>query len=132
MPPYVKHEVAAASSSSSSTKAKPDASTQQGEPEEAQESESGRAARTKPMLTEEQKKANHIQSEQRRREKIREQYDKLADLTPGMAGQGRSEGKVLEEVVKMAAGLISERERLIREVEARGGIVDQELKDWNE
>ena len=96
-----------------------------------QESESGptSAARTKPVLSEEQKKANHIQSEQKRREKIREQYDKLAELTPGMIGQGRSEGRVLEEAVKFATSLKVERARLVREIEARGGSVDGKLKN---
>lgn len=87
-------------------------------------------ARPKPVLTEEQKKANHIQSEQKRREKIREQYDKLAELTPGMVGQGRSEGRVLEEAVKHAEVLKEERQRLIADIEARGGIIDPALKKF--
>ena len=75
-------------------------------------------------LSEEQKKANHIASEKKRRTNIREQYDKLADMTPGMEGHGRSEGRVLEEVVKRGRALKEERRQLIREIEARGGIVD--------
>jgi heteromeric Ino2p/Ino4p transcription factor len=88
------------------------------------------APRPKFVLTEEQKKANHIQSEQKRREKIREQYDKLADLTPGMEGQGRSEGRVLEEAAKFAQVLKEERDKLIAEIEALGGIVDPSLKKY--
>ena len=87
-------------------------------------------ARPKPVLSEEQKKANHIQSEQKRREKIREQYDKLAELTPGMTGQGRSEGRVLEEAVKFAEVLKEERQKLIADIEARGGIVDPAMKKF--
>ncbi|KAI4149470.1 MAG: hypothetical protein LQ340_004615 [Diploschistes diacapsis] len=93
-------------------------------------SDNSDSASRKPVLSEEQKKANHIQSEQKRREKIREQYDKLAELTPGMEGQGRSEGRVLEEAVKYAEVLRKEREKLIADIEMRGGIVDPEFKKY--
>ena len=86
--------------------------------------------RLKGPLTEEQRKANHISSEQKRREKIREQYDKLAGLTPGMEGQGRSEGRVLEQAVKHAVRLKEERATLIQNIEAKGGIVPPDLKDY--
>lgn len=82
----------------------------------------------KPHLSEEQKKANHIASEKKRRTNIREQYDKLAEMTPGMEGQGRSEGKVLEEVVKHGRKLLQERNMLIEEIEKRGGSVANEFK----
>ena len=84
----------------------------------------------KQTLSEEQKKANHIHSEQKRREKIRDQYDKLAELTPGMEGQGRSEGRVLEEAVKYAEELRKERDQLIADIEMRGGKVDPSLKKY--
>jgi heteromeric Ino2p/Ino4p transcription factor len=82
----------------------------------------------KPHLSEEQKKANHIASEKKRRTNIREQYDKLAEMTPGMEGQGRSEGKVLEEAVKHGRVMKEERRQLIEKIEAKGGTVSQELK----
>lgn len=88
------------------------------------------ASSPKPHLSEEQKKANHIASEKKRRTNIREQYDKLAEMTPGMEGQGRSEGKVLEEVVKHGHALQQERAKLIRDIEARGGTVGDELKKF--
>ncbi|MCJ1448662.1 MAG: hypothetical protein MMC23_009179 [Stictis urceolatum] len=84
----------------------------------------------KPHLSEEQKKANHIASEKKRRTNIREQYDKLAEMTPGMEGQGRSEGKVLEEVVKHGKELLQERKKLVEQIEARGGKVSQDLKQY--
>jgi heteromeric Ino2p/Ino4p transcription factor len=84
---------------------------------------SGRA-----QLTEEQKKANHIASEKKRRNNIREQYDKLAELVPGMRGQGRSEGRVLANAVNYSIGLLEERAKLIEEIEAAGDKVDPELK----
>lgn len=108
----------------------PKESTLKVEQDDEQNSDSGPAGRAKGTLSEEQKKANHIYSEQKRREKIREQYDKLAELTPGMEGHGRSEGRVLEEAVKFAQGLKEERARLIEAIEARGGIVPPELKNY--
>ncbi|MCJ1311039.1 hypothetical protein MMC25_004709 [Agyrium rufum] len=74
----------------------------------------------KTRLTEEEKKSNHIASEQKRRAAIREGFDRLADMTPGMAGQGRSEGLVLSSVVTYAKQQLEEKERLIRDLEARG------------
>ncbi|MCJ1411909.1 hypothetical protein MMC19_006001 [Ptychographa xylographoides] len=82
----------------------------------------------KPRLTEEEKKANHIASEQKRRAAIRAQFDRLAELTPGMTGQGRSEGVVLTKVVEFAREQVDERKRLIKEIERKGGIVDGEYK----
>ena len=82
----------------------------------------------KPRLTEQEKKTNHIASEQKRRAAIREGFDRLAELTPGMEGQGRSEGLVLSKVVEFAEEQMEERKRLIREIEGRGGIVDGDLK----
>ncbi|KAK8208351.1 hypothetical protein IWZ00DRAFT_427162, partial [Phyllosticta capitalensis] len=55
----------------------------------------------KPRLTEEEKKNNHIASEQKRRQAIRQGFDKLASIVPGMEGQGRSEAIVLDATVKM-------------------------------
>lgn len=46
-------------------------------------------------LTEQEKKNNHIASEQKRRNAIRDGFDKLTELIPGCEGQGRSEGMVL-------------------------------------
>jgi len=83
----------------------------------------------KAHLSEQQKKANHIASEKKRRHNIREQYDRLADMVPGMSGQGRSEGRVLEEVAKLGRELTKERQRLVKEIERRGGKVDDELRD---
>lgn len=94
------------------------------------ESSNSQPSSPKPHLSEEQKKANHIASEKKRRTNIREQYDKLAEMTPGMEGQGRSEGKVLEEVVKRGRELKDERLALIKQIEANGGTVSQKLKEY--
>jgi heteromeric Ino2p/Ino4p transcription factor len=49
----------------------------------------------KPRLTDAEKKLNHIISEQKRRQAIRQGFDRLATITPRMEGQGRSESTVL-------------------------------------
>lgn len=82
----------------------------------------------KARLTEEEKKQNHIASEQKRRAAIREQFDRLADLTPGMKGQGRSEGVVLAKAVEFAKEQIEENKKLVAAIEALGGNVDPKLK----
>ncbi|KAI9703017.1 MAG: hypothetical protein M1820_006008 [Bogoriella megaspora] len=67
----------------------------------------------KPRLTEQEKKNNHIASEQKRREAIRAGFDRLAELVPGMEGQGRSEATVLQATVTYTKEQIIERQRLL-------------------
>lgn len=66
----------------------------------------------KPRLTEEEKKSNHIASEQKRRQAIRQGFDQLASIVPGMEGQGRSEAVVLEATVKYMREQYAEQLRL--------------------
>ncbi|KAI9682310.1 MAG: hypothetical protein M1817_000364 [Caeruleum heppii] len=82
----------------------------------------------KPRLTEQEKKNNHIASEQKRRQAIREGFDRLTELVPGLEGQGRSESVVLKKSVDFMHKSIDERRRLIREIEERGGVVPENLK----
>ncbi|MCJ1281030.1 hypothetical protein MMC26_000348 [Xylographa opegraphella] len=84
----------------------------------------------KPRLTEEEKKQNHIASEQKRRAAIRAQFDRLAELTPGMAGLGRSEGVVLSKVVEFAREQVQERKKLIAEIEKKGGVAIASKRDY--
>jgi heteromeric Ino2p/Ino4p transcription factor len=74
----------------------------------------------RPRLTEAQKKENHIRSEQKRREAIREGFDRLASIVPGMEGQGRSEAVVLDATVKYLREQIVERNRIIADAQAHG------------
>ncbi|KAF2737168.1 hypothetical protein EJ04DRAFT_510519 [Polyplosphaeria fusca] len=74
----------------------------------------------RPRLTEAQKKENHIRSEQKRREAIREGFDRLASIVPGMEGQGRSEAIVLEATLKMLREEIMKRKGIIEDARARG------------
>ncbi|XWW95334.1 hypothetical protein V2A60_003292 [Cordyceps javanica] len=82
----------------------------------------------KPRLTEEEKKQNHIASEQKRRQAIREGFDRLTELVPGLEGQGRSEGLVLKKTVEYMRQQLDERQSMIERVEQTGGAVDPELK----
>jgi|TARA_R110002003_G_scaffold54_11_gene4790 hypothetical protein len=83
-------------------------------------SQSPTNAADRPRLTEAQKKENHIRSEQKRREAIREGFDRLASIVPGMEGQGRSEAVVLEATVKYLREQIVARNNLIASAQARG------------
>ncbi|KAG5749944.1 hypothetical protein H9Q72_005026 [Fusarium xylarioides] len=86
------------------------------------------AADEKPRLTEEEKKQNHIASEQKRRQAIREGFDRLTELVPGLEGQGRSEGLVLKRTVDYMREQLSERQALVDRIEQAGGDVDEKHK----
>jgi heteromeric Ino2p/Ino4p transcription factor len=83
-------------------------------------SQSPTNAADRPRLTEAQKKENHIRSEQKRREAIREGFDRLASIVPGMEGQGRSEAVVLDATVKYLREQIVARNEIIADAQARG------------
>lgn len=83
-------------------------------------SQSPTNANDRPRLTEAQKKENHIRSEQKRREAIREGFDRLASTVPGMEGQGRSEAVVLEATIKYMREKIVERQKIIADAQAQG------------
>lgn len=65
-----------------------------------QELTSGRPGRArKPvheLLSDDQKKANHIASEQKRRANIKIGFDQLVDMVPSLDGSHRSESLVLQ------------------------------------
>ncbi|KAI9648607.1 Transcription factor [Ciborinia camelliae] len=82
----------------------------------------------KPRLSEHEKKANHIASEQKRRLAIREGFDRLADLVPGLEGQGRSESVVLKKTVDYIRMQLEERRMLVEEAESLGVVVEEGLK----
>ncbi|KAK2073764.1 hypothetical protein P8C59_008014 [Phyllachora maydis] len=82
----------------------------------------------KPRLTEEEKKQNHIASEQKRRQAIREGFDRLTELVPGLEGQGRSEGLVLNRTVEFMREKLEERRQMIERLELAGHPVDDALK----
>ncbi|KAJ5126698.1 hypothetical protein N7448_007477 [Penicillium atrosanguineum] len=82
----------------------------------------------KPRLTDQEKKNNHIASEQKRRAAIRDGFDRLTELVPGLEGQGRSESIVLQKTVEFMHLKLQERQNMIAEVENKGGRVDDSLR----
>jgi hypothetical protein len=72
--------------------------------------------------------ANAHQSEQKRRQAIREGFDRLTELVPGLEGQGRSEGLVLKRTVDYMREQLSERQAMVDRIEQAGGDVDEKHK----
>lgn len=66
----------------------------------------------KPRLSEQEKKNNHIASEQKRRQAIREGFDRLSEIVPGMTGQGRSEAVMLQATVIHMKQQVEKKEEL--------------------
>lgn len=96
-------------------------------PTAASKSVSGQE-KEKPRLTDQEKKNNHIASEQKRRAAIREGFDRLTELVPGLEGQGRSESIVLQKTVDFIHLKLQERHNLIAEIENKGGRVDDSFR----
>ena len=67
-------------------------------------------------------------TEQKRRQAIREGFDRLTELVPGLEGQGRSEGLVLKRTVEYMREQLVERQAMIDKVEQAGGSVDDKVK----
>ncbi len=86
------------------------------------------ATSRRPRLSEAEKKANHVSSEQKRRQKIRDAYLRISKLVPGAEGKERSEEALLRLYLAYVRQLTERRQELIALVESQGGIVDDELK----
>lgn len=67
-------------------------------------------------------------SEQKRRQAIREGFDRLTELVPGLEGQGRSESVVLNKTVDFMRAQLDKRRRLVEKIEELGGQVDEGMK----
>ncbi|KAJ2548749.1 Transcription factor [Coemansia sp. RSA 1933] len=77
------------------------------------ETQASRAAKKKgELLTENEKKANHIASEQKRRQNIRVGYDQLIQIVPTLTPSQRSEALILQKTVEYIKYLLMEREIL--------------------
>lgn len=74
----------------------------------------------KPRLTEQEKKNNHIASEQKRRQAIRDGFDRLANLVPGLQGLGRSENIVLSGTLEYLKQNLVTYKDLLQEAERQG------------
>lgn len=83
-------------------------------------STTGAGAAPKTRLSDAQKKANHIESEKKRREAIRAGFDALANIVPGMQGQGRSEAVVLNSTVEFLREQLRKKEDLRKQARLNG------------
>lgn len=83
----------------------------------------------RPRLTEQEKKNNHIASEQKRRQAIREGFDRLAEIVPGMKGQGRSEAQMLTATVDEMRNQLNDKEKLRAVATTRLGITEMEFEE---
>lgn len=68
-------------------------------------------------------------TEQKRRQAIREGFDRLTELVPGLEGQGRSEGLVLKRTVDYMRQQLDERKNMIEQIEQSGAQVDPKMKE---
>ncbi|KAI9289130.1 hypothetical protein BC943DRAFT_357099 [Umbelopsis sp. AD052] len=59
------------------------------------------------LLTEAEKKANHIASEQKRRQNIRVGFDQLVDIVPTLSQNHRSEAMILQKSVEYIRQLVN-------------------------
>jgi hypothetical protein len=96
--------------------------------DQSSNAEGALGADEKPRLTEVEKKQNHIASEQKRRQAIREGFDRLTDLVPGIEGMGRSEGLVLKRTAEYMRDQLAERQTMVDSIEKAGGTVDEKHK----
>ncbi|KAL1589716.1 hypothetical protein WHR41_01692 [Cladosporium halotolerans] len=76
----------------------------------------GGSANDRPRLTDAEKKQNHILSEQKRRQAIRQGFDRLAAQVPGCEGMGRSEALVLQATVNEMKAQTALKEKLKKKI----------------
>ena len=77
-------------------------------------------ASDKPRLSSAQKKANHIESEKKRREAIRKGFERLSKIVPDCDGQARSEAVVLQRTVQYLREQLEEKDKLKKQAMERG------------
>jgi hypothetical protein len=82
---------------------------------------SASAKATRENLTEDQKRENHIKSEQKRRTLIREGFEDLGELVPGLRGGGFSKSAVLIMAADWLEDLIQGNEVLRRRLNSMQG-----------
>ncbi|KAI8144948.1 hypothetical protein BJV82DRAFT_499247, partial [Fennellomyces sp. T-0311] len=68
------------------------------------------------LLTEAEKKANHIASEQKRRQNIRLGFDQLIEIVPSLNHGNRSEALILQKSIEHIRQLISVKNDLKSQV----------------
>ncbi|KAK9447246.1 uncharacterized protein V1518DRAFT_377074 [Limtongia smithiae] len=80
------------------------------------------------LLTAAEKKANHIASEQKRRQAIRDGFDRLTEVVPGLTkSQGRSEVIVLQKTLAFLKSKLDENRMLVQQITDLGYTPPSEL-----
>lgn len=74
----------------------------------------------KQRLSEAEKKKNHIESEKKRREAIREGFESLSRIIPGCEGQARSEAVVLQKTVSYLRDQLRKKDELWQQAQRQG------------
>lgn len=72
---------------------------------------------------------NHVDSERKRRDGIRDSFIELTKLVPGTKGSERTEGFLLRMYNEYAKEMIDERLYLIEQLEGQGQYVEPCYKD---
>ncbi|KAH7351009.1 hypothetical protein BKA65DRAFT_249537 [Rhexocercosporidium sp. MPI-PUGE-AT-0058] len=91
------------------------------ESQKRRKSTAAAAAKARENLTEDQKRENHIKSEQKRRTLIREGFEDLGELVPGLRGGGFSKSAVLIMAADWLEDLIKGNEELQRRLDQMEG-----------
>ncbi|ORY04921.1 hypothetical protein K493DRAFT_253139 [Basidiobolus meristosporus CBS 931.73] len=86
------------------------------------------------LLSEKEKKANHIASEQKRRQNIRLGFEQLVEIVPTLSQCHRSESAILQKSVEYIHQLIAQRQQLkqrIRELRISAGDPSDMIDDFS-
>ncbi|CUM52208.1 unnamed protein product [Debaryomyces tyrocola] len=96
--------------------------------DDSDQGSTGRMLSKASVLTEDQKKAHHIASEQKRRENIRSEFDKIVSLTPTLNElENRSELNILTKSADYIDQLKEDNNKLIQLCISKGINVPDEL-----
>lgn len=81
------------------------------------------------FLSEEERKKHHIESEHKRRQAIRDAFNKLVELVPELTpNDNRSEVLILNKSADYLNVLFKEQKSLVEQLEAKGLDIDEKLK----
>ncbi|CAG8481313.1 7797_t:CDS:2 [Ambispora leptoticha] len=92
----------------------------------------GRGKKGHELLTEAEKKANHIASEQKRRQHIRMGFDQLVEIVPTLSQCHRSEALILQKSVEYIQQLLIQKSELkerVKSLQATLGDAPEHLDD---
>lgn len=67
-------------------------------------------------------------AEQKRRQAIRDAFDRISTIVPGLEGQARSEGIVLSSTIEYIRQQMRERRDMIAEADAQGITIPADLR----